>query len=127
MPCPQKLKSYSGFPFWRSKMAGVRHDPLSRRYRASRQEKTGQRLRNHRSRSSPVFRALEEGQNGPSRHRRETPAANERAAAQKESGSCILATSPSGTNWKSWTNIVAPRTQAAETAVGGVNKPFAQL
>src|SRR5207245_2222818 len=23
MPCPQKLKSYSGFPFWRSKMAGV--------------------------------------------------------------------------------------------------------
>ena len=23
MPCPQKLKSYSRFPFWRSKMAGV--------------------------------------------------------------------------------------------------------
>ncbi len=54
------------------------------------------------------------------------PAANERAAAQKEPGSCILAASPSGTNCKPWTNIVAPRTLAPETAVGAVNKPFAQ-
>src|SRR5207302_3088975 len=46
----------------------------------------------------------------------ETPAANERASTQKRSGLMYTRGFPSGTNWKRWTNIVAPRTQAPETA-----------